>query len=120
MPVNGLETVGRRSITLSARAALALLLLLAFLHGALYALFLPPWGLIDEAQHLHYIQYIAEQQSLPVAGELYLSDEIVASLFATQRWQTFTGRRHLRPTRKRWGWRGTAMRPISRPFFIWR
>ena len=89
MPVNGLETVGRRSITLSARAALALLLLLAFLHGALYALFLPPWGLIDEAQHLHYIQYIAEQQSLPVAGELYLSDEIVASLFATQRWQTF-------------------------------
>ncbi|MCC6457424.1 MAG: glycosyltransferase family 39 protein [Caldilineaceae bacterium] len=89
MPVTRMQAAGRRSIVLSARAALALLLLLAFLHGALYALFLPPWGLIDEAQHLHYIQYIAEQQALPVAGELYLSDEIVDSLFATRRWQTF-------------------------------
>jgi 4-amino-4-deoxy-L-arabinose transferase-like glycosyltransferase len=83
------ETVGRRAISLSTRAALAYLLLLAFLHGTLYAIFLPPWGLIDEAQHLHYIQYIAEEQSLPVAGELYLSDEIVFSLFATRRWETF-------------------------------
>ncbi len=74
---------------LSARAAPALLLLLAFLHGSLYAFFLPPWGLIDEAQHLHYIQYIAEEQALPVAGNLYLSDEIVDSLFSTRRWQTF-------------------------------
>jgi hypothetical protein len=80
---------GHSSLALSARAALSLLLLLAFLHGALYALFLPPWGLIDEAQHFHYIQYIAERQALPVGGDLYLSDEIVNSLFATHRWQTF-------------------------------
>jgi hypothetical protein len=83
------KTTNRWSIMLSTRAALALLLLVAFLHGALYALFLPPWGLIDEAQHLHYIQYIAQEQSLPVAGELYLSDEIVSSFFATHRWETF-------------------------------
>ena len=89
VPATRVETVERRAIVLSTRTALAYLLLLAFLHGALYALFLPPWGLIDEAQHLHYIQYIAEEQSLPVAGELYLSDEIVSSLFATRRWETF-------------------------------
>lgn len=83
------QRVGRRPIVLSARVALALLFILAFLHGTLYAIFLPPWGLIDEAQHLHYIQYIAEHQSLPVAGELYLSQEIVDSLFATHRWETF-------------------------------
>lgn len=87
--VNHGQTTDRRSLAFSGRAALALLLLVAFLHGSLYAIFLPPWGLIDEAQHLHYIQYIAEEQSLPVAGEVYLSDEIVASLFATRRWQTF-------------------------------
>ena len=83
------ETMERRSSVLSGRVALALLMVLAFLHGALYAAFLPPWGLIDEAQHLHYIQYIAEEQMLPVAGDLYLSEEIVASLFATRRWETF-------------------------------
>lgn len=71
------------------RVALPLLLVLAFFHGALYAVFLPPWGLIDEAQHLHYIQYVVEEQKLPVVGDLYLSDEIVASLFATRRWDTF-------------------------------
>ena len=60
VPATRVETVERRAIVLSTRTALAYLLLLAFLHGALYALFLPPWGLIDEAQHLHYIQYIAE------------------------------------------------------------
>jgi hypothetical protein len=74
---------------LPGRVALGLLLVLALLHGALYAVFLPPWGLIDEAQHVHYIQVIAEEQSLPVAGERYLSDEIIASLFATRRWETF-------------------------------
>lgn len=69
---------------------LYLLLCLAFLHGTLYAIYLPPWGLIDESQHFHYIQYIAENQSLPVmSNELYLSEEIIDSLFDTQRWQTF-------------------------------
>lgn len=89
MPTVHGQAVGRPPLVVPTRAALSLLLTLAFLHGCLYALFLPPWGLIDEAQHLHYIQTIAEQQSLPVAGNLYLSDEIVASLFATRRWETF-------------------------------
>jgi hypothetical protein len=88
-PVSSGPAVGRRSNVPTVRSALAILLPLAFLQGALYALFLPPWGLIDEAQHLHYIQVIAEEQALPVAGELYLSDEIIESHFATRRWQTF-------------------------------
>lgn len=79
-----------RAVPFSSHYTLSLLLCLAFLHGALYAVYLPPWGLIDEAQHFHYIQYIAEKQALPVMSEqLYLSDEIIDSLFATQRWQTF-------------------------------
>lgn len=89
LPASHLQSAGRRSRALSTQLALPLLFILAFLHGALYAGFLPPWGLIDEAQHFHYIQYIAEEQTLPVAGELYLSDEIVQSLFATRRWETF-------------------------------
>jgi hypothetical protein len=89
LPTARVERAERQPSVLPARVALPLLMLLAFFHGALYAAFLPPWGLIDEAQHLHYIQYIAEQQALPVAGEVYLSDEIVASLFATRRWETF-------------------------------
>jgi hypothetical protein len=83
------DNVRRRPALLPNRAALALLLLLASLHSAIFALWLPPWGLIDEAQHVHYIQHIAEQQAFPIAGESYLSDAIVASLFATRRWETF-------------------------------
>src|SRR5688572_7592509 len=89
LPAAHVEMVDRHVGALPARVALPLLMLVAFFHGALYAAFLPPWGLIDEAQHLHYIQYIAEAQRLPVAGDLYLSEEIVDSLFATRRWETF-------------------------------
>ncbi len=66
-----------------------LIVLLAFLHGLLYANLLPPWGLIDEAQHLHYIQHIAETGTLPIAGQTLLSQEIVDSLFATRHWAVF-------------------------------
>lgn len=89
LPAARVEVVARQVGVLPARVLLPLLLLLSFFHGALYAAFLPPWGLIDEAQHLHYIQYIAEEKELPVAGETYLSDEIIASHFATRRWETF-------------------------------
>lgn len=62
---------------------------LALLHGLLYAAFTPPWGLIDEVQHFHYIKFISENGSLPVVGETLLSTDLVDSLFATQHWQTF-------------------------------
>ena len=39
-----------------------LLVAIAFLRGAAYANLLPAWGIIDEEQHLHYIQYLAEEK----------------------------------------------------------
>jgi hypothetical protein len=71
------------------RRLLAALLALAWLHGSLYAGLMPPWGLIDEAQHVHYVQHLAEGRGRPVVGETYLSDEIIASQFATKRWEVF-------------------------------
>jgi len=65
------------------------LVLLAIFHGGLYASYLPPWGLIDEEQHVHYIQLLAEEQSLPVVGQTYLSSDIINSLFETRRWEVF-------------------------------
>jgi len=65
------------------------ILFLALSHGGLYASSLPPWGLIDEQQHFHYVQHVAREQALPVAGDTYLSPEIIDSLFVTRRWETF-------------------------------
>ena len=79
--------VARRSV--SARRLLAVLLVLAWLHGSLYAGWMPPWGLIDEAQHLDYIQSLAEGRGQPIVGESILSPEIIASHFAVNRWETF-------------------------------
>jgi len=73
----------------TARRLLAVLLALAWLHGSLYAGLMPPWGLIDEAQHVDYIQSLAEGRGQPIVGETYLSPEIIDSHFATRRWETF-------------------------------
>jgi 4-amino-4-deoxy-L-arabinose transferase-like glycosyltransferase len=67
-----------------------LLVTIALLRGAAYANLLPAWGIIDEEQHLHYIQYLAEEKRFPVAGETYLSDEIIRSLFEIDRWKIFS------------------------------
>jgi hypothetical protein len=69
--------------------ALIAVLALAAVRGGRYALFLPPWGLIDEEQHLDYILSVAEEGRIPVADRSTLSPEIVASLFRTERWTTF-------------------------------
>lgn len=68
---------------------IALILAFALLHGGLYASLLPPWGLIDEEHHFHYIQYLTETGSLPTVGETYLSQEIIDKLHETKRWETF-------------------------------
>ena len=75
--------------SVAARRLLAVLLVLAWLHGSLYAGLMPPWGLIDEAQHLDYIQSLAEGRGQPMWRESMLSPEIIASHFATHRWETF-------------------------------
>lgn len=71
------------------RWALPLLLLLALLHGAQYAALMPPWGLIDEAQHVDYVWHIAERGEFPVAGTTSLAPAVVDSLFATRHWFVF-------------------------------
>ncbi len=68
---------------------LPLVLFFALLHGGLYASFMPPWGLIDEEQHLHYVQSLAERQAIPIVGITALSPEIIESAFATRRWEHF-------------------------------
>ena len=71
------------------RLAWLSVMLVAFFHGALYATFLPPWGMIDEPAHFHYIQYLADHGSTPVAGETLLSADIIDSMFETQHWRAF-------------------------------
>jgi hypothetical protein len=71
------------------KLALPAVLMLAFAHGGLYASFLPPWGLVDEQQHFHYIQHLAEKGSIPIAGQTVVSAEIIASLFETRKWENF-------------------------------
>ena len=53
------------------------------------ALYLPPWGLIDEEQHLDYIRSLAEEGTVPVASRTPLSPQIIESLFRSHRWSTF-------------------------------
>lgn len=71
------------------RWALPLVLLLALLHGMQYAALMPPWGLIDEAQHVDYVWHIAERGEFPVAGTNSLSPALIDSLFATRHWSVF-------------------------------
>ncbi len=71
------------------RWALPLLLLVAILHGAQYAALMPPWGLIDEAQHVDYIWHIAERGEFPTAGTTSLAPAVIDSLFATRHWFVF-------------------------------
>ncbi len=65
------------------------ILFLALLRGGMYASFLPPWGLIDEEQHLDYVEHLVQSGLVPTVGETYLSTEIVQSLFDTGRWSKF-------------------------------
>lgn len=66
----------------------ALIVLLGLLHALLYALVMPPWGLLDEQQHFHYIQMIAQEQRAPVVWRDRLPEEIVDSIFAVRRYIT--------------------------------
>ncbi|MDW8072412.1 MAG: hypothetical protein RMK79_13205, partial [Anaerolineae bacterium] len=63
----------------------ALIVLLGFLHALVHALVMPPWGLLDEQQHFHYIQMIAQEQRVPVMWRDRLPGEIVDSIFAVKR-----------------------------------
>lgn len=68
---------------------LTAVLLLSLATGMLYAFLLPPWELIDEEQHFHYVQYLAEGRGLPVLGQTFLSPEVIDSIFTTNRWAAY-------------------------------
>jgi len=65
-----------------------LIILFGVLHGLIYALVMPPWGLLDESQHFHYVQFIVDKHRLPVMWQDQLSEEVVDSFFATERYVT--------------------------------
>ncbi|MGC8880563.1 MAG: ArnT family glycosyltransferase, partial [Anaerolineae bacterium] len=65
-----------------------LIVLLGVLHALIHALVMPPWGLLDEQQHFHYIQMIAQEQRAPVMWRDRLPEEIVDSIFAVKRYIT--------------------------------
>jgi hypothetical protein len=64
-----------------------LIILLALCHALLYAITMPPWDLLDEAPHFHYVQMIAEEHRLPIMWQDKLSPEIVDSMYAVKRWE---------------------------------
>ena len=80
----------RRLLAIADRDRLlaTLIVTLGLLHALIYALVIPPWGLLDESQHFHYIQVVAQEHRLPVMWRDRLSEEIVDSIFAVKRYVT--------------------------------
>ena len=101
----------------SAKLAWLAILLLAACHSVLYASYLPPWGLIDEEQHVHYIQMLAEQHAIPIVGETFLSPEIINSLFETRRWEVFHWRTPLSRDPRDMGVEGYSYEGFQPPLF---
>ncbi|MEK6536014.1 MAG: glycosyltransferase family 39 protein, partial [Actinomycetota bacterium] len=60
------------------------LLLLA--QGVIFAVIQPVWSRVDEAQHFHYVQYLAENRSLPVEGQTFVSPEVVNISVKADQW----------------------------------
>lgn len=97
---------------------LAFLLFLAFIRGCLYALYLPPWALTDEEQHVHYIQSLAEEGKIPVVGSDYLSDEITRSVLDTKRHaRLFFMKIPFPDDQRNWGLEGHSYEGYQPPLF---
>lgn len=94
-----------------------MLLILAALRGGLYASLLPPWGLIDEEQHFHYVQHLAEQRAIPVVGQTYLSPSLVDSIFAARRWEVFHWWTPASTDPRTWGLEGHSYEGYQPPLF---
>ncbi|MBI4320563.1 MAG: hypothetical protein HY675_18895 [Chloroflexi bacterium] len=106
-----------RSLGLVHRHPVAIPLVLSLIFGAIYAAMLPPWDLIDEEQHVHYIQYFAERRELPTMGDTYLSPEIVASLVETNRWQRLRLAPPPNDDPRDWGLEGLSYEAYQPPLF---
>lgn len=91
---------GRGLVAFSDRKIIALLWLVLLAQGVVFAFLQPVWSRVDEAQHFHYVQYLVENQSLPVEGQAFISPQVVdVSLKSGQ-----------------WGWRPAGS--VSTPVYI--
>lgn len=91
------------------------ILLLALVRGLLYASAMPPWSIIDEQQHVHYVQSLAETGRIPTAGITYISDEIArasATRSATLHWSE-----HTTQEPQHWGLEGNSYEGYQPPLF---
>lgn len=68
------------------RRIVVVLWLLLLSQGIAFALLQPVWSRVDESQHFHYIQYMYENRALPVAGETFISPEVVAVSLEVDQW----------------------------------
>lgn len=66
----------------------AVAMLLVLLHGAFYAVAIPPWDLFDEEQHLDYVLTLRDERRIPRLQEA-VRPELVRSAFETDRWTVF-------------------------------
>ncbi|MBA2451814.1 MAG: glycosyltransferase family 39 protein [Chloroflexia bacterium] len=63
-------------------------MLLVLLHGAFYAVAIPPWDLFDEEQHLDYALTLRDERRIPSLAET-VRLSIVQSAVDTDRWTVF-------------------------------
>lgn len=63
-------------------------MLLVMLHGAFYAVAIPPWDLFDEEQHLDYALKLRDESRIPRLAET-VNPLIVRSAVDTDRWTVF-------------------------------
>lgn len=96
-----------------------LLLLLAFLRGANYALNMPPWGLLDEEHHFDYIMKVVQTGRPPVVGRDYLDPVLAQSILDTNRHQKFHWPAPVSPDPKTWGLEGYSYEGYQGPFFYY-
>ncbi len=67
------------------RVIFSLWLLLMAL-GIIFAFIQPVWSRVDEAQHYDYVQYVAENLSLPVEGKDFISQDVVDVSVKSNQW----------------------------------
>ena len=63
-------------------------MLLALLHGAFYAVAIPPWDLFDEEQHLDYALMLRDERRIPDLVET-IRPSIIQSAVDIDRWTVF-------------------------------
>lgn len=96
---------------------LIVLTVLLWVHGLIYALWLPPWDLVDEEQHFDYINLVATHGRAPVVGQDYLSPDIVAAIIQTDRWTAYHWPRPASARPQDWGLEGYSYEGNQPPLF---